>query len=269
MTHVELCGVGFSGDETPDAGLIFSSLVDWDGLPEARGETDPVPGADGAYSRANIYRASRAVSVNAAIVADTVDEFLAVRRRVEAMPAQGTMRVDLGDGFWSRHVEVQKVTIPDARAGTETEFTIDLIAPDPIRYRETVTVGPVGLPVRFGGLVLPSGFPWNFGTSFRPSVTVVNDGSVPLLPVVTVRGSADSLTVHGGPRRIEFGAFNGVLVIDNRERRVWLNGGDVTRQLIRRDWQSVPADGSQEFFFDAVNASPETALTVEYRIGVW
>lgn len=269
MTHVELCGVGFSGDETPDGGLIFSSLVDWDGVPEARGETDPIPGADGAYSRASIYRASRAGSVNAAIVADTVDEFIAVRRRVEAMPAQGTMRVDLGDGFWSRQVEIQKVTIPDARAGTETEFTIDLIAPDPVRYRDLVTVGPVGLPVREGGLVLPEAFPWDFGTSTRPVITVVNDGTVPVLPVVTVRGSASSLIVHGGPRRLEFGAFDGVLVFDSVQRRAFLNGGDVTRELLRRDWHTVPAGSTQDFFFEAVDVSADTTMTVEYRIGAW
>lgn len=268
MTHVELCGVGFSGDETPDGGLIFSSLVDWDGVPEARGETDPIPGADGAYSRASIYRASRAVSVNAAIVADSVDEFLAVRRRVEAMPAQGLMRVDLGDGFWSRHVEVQKVTIPDARAGAETEFVIDLVAPDPVRYRDLVSVGPVGVPTRVGGLVFPAAFPWDFGTEEREAATVVNVGTVSVLPVVTVTGSASSVTVSGGPRSLVFGAFEGTLVFDSVQRRAFLNGRDVTRQMVRRDWPVVGAGESQDFFVDATDPVG-VSLMVEYRIGAW
>lgn len=267
MTRVEICGLGFSGGEVPEAGLMFTELVDWDGVPGYRGDSDPIPGANGSYRRTNIVRLSRAISVNAAIVTDSPEEFIAVRRRVETLPTQGEMRVDMGDGYWSRHVEIEAIKIPDARAGAEVEFTIDLTAPDPVRYRDPVMVGPVGLPVQVGGLVLPAAPPWDLGMSARPVGTVVNDGSVPVLPRVTVTGSGGGLTVFGGPRRLEFGPFSGTLVMDARERRAWLNGVDVTRSLLRRDWPTVPAGVSHDFYFDAVDASPETALSVEYRIG--
>ncbi len=269
MTRVEICGLGFSGSEIPEGGLTFSELIDWDGVPGTRGDSDPIPDANGSYTRTNIVRLSRAISVNAAIVADTPAEFIAARQRVEALPAQGEMRVDLGDGYWTRHVEIQAIKIPDARAGSETEFTIDLVAPDPARYRDPIVVGPVGLPVRDGGLILPSAFPWNFGTSVRSVASVENSGSVPSYPTVRVTGSGAALSVQGGPRRVEFGAFSGEFVIDNLQRRAFLNGGDVTRQLLRRDWQSVPAGGVQDFSFDVSDASPDTVMTVEYRIGVW
>lgn len=171
--------------------------------------------------------------------------------------------------WWSRDVVVDEFAPEDARGTGFARFAIDLTAPDPVRYRDPVMLGPAGLPVREGGLSLPEEFPWDFGTSVVPSLEVVNDGSVPVLPVVRVRGAADSVVVHGGPRRVAFGQFAGELVIDSRERRAWLNGGDVTRHLTRRDWHTVAGGERAGFFFEAVNPSPNIALTVEYRIGVW
>jgi hypothetical protein len=276
MTRVEICGLGFSGSEIPEGGLTFSELIDWDGVPGTRGDSDPIPSANGSYQRTSIVRMSRAISVNAAILADSPEEYIRVRQRVEALPAQGEMRADLGDGYWSRHVEVQAIKIPDARAGAETEFTIDLIAPDPVRYSEMLTVGPVGLPVREGGLVLPAAFPWNFGKSIRPVGTVANTGALPIYPRMILSSSipdgdahADGVTVHGGPQRVSFGAFSGTLIFDSRDRRAWLNGVDVTRQVIRRDWPVVAPGVSADFFFVADEPSPDLVLTVEYRIGVW
>lgn len=269
MSRVELNGVGFSGDHVPEVGLVYSRLVDWDGRPAARGGGDAIPGGQGVFPRGEELRDSRAISIEAAIVADSTDEFFAVKRRVEAMPMFGEMRVDQGDGVWIRQVEVEQINIPDAFTMTETPFTIDLIAPDPVRYSELLTVGPVGLPVREGGLVLPSAFPWNFGTATRPVATVTNTGSVPILPRMILQGSGDAVTVHGGPWRVSFGAFAGTLIFDSLERRAWLNGVDVTRDVVRRDWPVVDPGVSSDFYFVATDPSPDLVLTVEYRNGVW
>src|SRR5690606_29957449 len=124
-----------------------------------------------------------------------------------------------------------------------------VVAPDPVRYRDPVVLGPVGLPTHDGGLVLPSAFPWNFGTTSRSVLTVDNTGDVPVLPAVTVRGSADSVTVRGGPRVVSFGGFAGVLVFDSAQRRVFVNGADRTRDMVLRRWPVVPAGGVHEFTF--------------------
>lgn len=645
MSRVEVNGVGFSGSHVPEAGLVYSRLIDWDGRPAARGGGDSVPGGQGVFPRSEELRDSRAISVEAAIVADSTDEYFAVKRRVESMPMFGEMRVDQGDGYWTRQVEVEQINIPDAFTMTETPFTIDLIAPDPVRYTDRLAFGPLGVPQRgrpgvppvvletnhapslfgptstvtvrrnlvpspvafsaglelsrctiaatggvctgtvnavgffprvitaqpvrnqfpvtpgeqmtgsmrmhtngvtynmrmqwfssptvsagttpqvpqvgvagqyfeitatvpagavygvleigvadntpvstqfaysepqfvvgpqrlpfwavgipspyagltpawagtaessptllrgehptaftdadcistvydedgkrwlritatnpasassytrftipsgalrtagtvlgrvkvlsaqggtphpsargirvlspefkaqaanvpgetdlrlpytnltgtyevglfhglnlgsadvswtdiglyegdylgpvFGidtpeettpegvisyrwadavggpvekiftvpelgaGLRLPERFPWNFGIVTRPTATVVNVGSVPVYPVVTVQGSADAITIHGGPRRIEFGSFDGTLVIDNRNRRAFLNGVDVTRHLVRRDWQAIPPGASWDFFFEATNPDPATVMSGDYQIGAW
>lgn len=269
MTRVEINGIGFSGTTEPENGLVYRELRDWDGRPDARGGGDAVPGGQGVYARTGEFRESRVITVLAGIVTDSTSEYFEVKRRVENMPMFGEMRVDQGDGYWVRQVEVESIDIPDAHTRTWTPFTIDLVAPDPVRYRDSIVVGPVGLPVRDGGLVLPSAFPWDFGMSVRSVATVENSGSVPSYPTVRVTGSGSAVSVQGGPRRVEFGAFSGEFVVDNLQRRAFLNGGDVTRQLLRRDWQSVPAGGVQDFSFDVSDASPDTVMTVEYRIGVW
>lgn len=276
MTRVEVCGIGFSGSAVPESGLIYQELVDWDGRPDARGGGDSIPGGQGDFPRGEELRESRAITVKAAIVTDSPSEYFAVKRRVEAMPMFGEMRVDQGDGVWTRQVEVQEITIPDAHTRTFTPFTIDLIAPDPVRYSELLTVGPVGLPVREGGLVLPSAFPWNFGTATRPVATVTNTGALPIYPRMILASSdpngvayADAVTVHGGPWRVSFGAFAGTLIFDSLERRAWLNGVDVTRQVVRRDWPVVDPGVSSDFYFVATGPSPDLVLTVEYLNGVW
>lgn len=269
MSFVEVCGIGFGGDHNPVGGLIYQQLIDWDGRPQARGGGDAIPGGQGVFARTQELRESRVISVEAAIVADSADEYFAVKRRVENMPMFGEMRVDQGDGVWVRSIEVESIDIPDARGGNETLFTIDVTAPDPVRYTDLLTVGPVGLPTQSGGLYLPAALPWDLGTLDLAVADVVNTGSLPVLPVVRLTGSASSVVIHGGPRTVSFGAFDGELVIDSLQRRAFLNGADVTRSLILRNWHQVPAGVTHGFFFEAVAPSPGTSMTVEYRIGEW
>lgn len=251
--------------------VTFSEIVGWDGLPDARGSSDPIPQAHGSFERPRLWRESRAVSITGWLHgSDRAAVELLKRELTNAWEAAREISVTDNTGVWSTVAEVQTVDFADLGGwAREVPFTIDMILPDPVRYREWVTAGPAGLPTHEGGLRLPKAFPWNFGTSTRPVATVVNGGTLPVLPRVTVEGAADSIVVRGGPRRLEFGAFSGTLVFDSEYRRVTLNGVDVTRALIRRDWPVVPAGESQDFYFEAVDPSPETALTVQYREGAW
>lgn len=251
--------------------VTFSEIVGWDGLPDARGSSDPIPQAHGSFERPRLWRESRAVSITGWLhESDRVAVELLKRELTNAWEAARAISVTDNTGVWSTVAEVQTVDFPDLGGwAREVPFTIDMILPDPVRYRDWVTAGPAGLPVHEGGLILPEEFPWDFGTSTRPVATVTNGGALPVLPRVTVTGSADSIVVHGGPRRMSFGAFAGDLVLDALDRRAYLNGVDVTRDLVRRDWPVVPAGASQDFYFEAVNPSPDLALTVDYREGTW
>lgn len=268
--RIILGGVVIDGT-SPVEDVTFSDLTGWYGVPDARGSVDPIPGGHGSFKRVDVWRESLAVSIAGSL--HTLSRDAAERRRDEltaVWEAADTITVVDETGSWSTAAEVERVTFQDRGAWSpEIPFTIDLIAPDPVRYSELLTVGPVGLPVREGGLVLPSAFPWNFGTATRPVATVANPGSLPILPRMILQGAADGVTVHGGPWRVSYGTFAGTLVFDSLERRAWLNGVDVTRQVIRRDWPVVDPGVSSDFYFVATAPSPDLALTVEYRIGVW
>lgn len=268
MTNSVAIGALNFGAERAIDGLVFTGLTDWDGKPDARGNGANIPSGHGVYSRTKTFRLSRAISLAGAVIADSLSEYHAARRAIEALPDVATMSVDTGDGPWSREVEIKTIKVDDHRGATATRFTIDMIATDPVRYRAPTTVGPVSKPVRTGGLRFPTRFPWNFGTEDRGRADIENTGTVPLYPTLTVSGWGAAVTVHCGPRRLEFGAFNGDLVFDARQRRAFLHGADVTRQTVRREWPAIPPGETYEIWIESTGAG-EMTLSGEYEIGAW
>lgn len=272
-THkVELGGVTLHGyAEAPDpfSGLVVSAVNGWRGLSGSRGENDPIPGAHGSYEAEILLRESRSIEVRAAAVASSEEAALAMVDAVEAAVAGQPVEMWVWDaqGAWRRSVEVETVQIVGAYNRDRVQFAIDAIAPDPRRYQAVETVGPVGLPTLDGGLILPKAFPWDFGTLHRDVALVYNRGTIPLLPVVTVTGSADELIVRGGSYRMVYGEFSGTLVFDSRERRAWLNGSDVTRMMLLRGWPVIQRGETAAFDFEALAPSPGINLTVSYEIG--
>lgn len=271
---VEIGGVLLHGAPpdpgVPFRGLMHSTLTGWRGLSGARGSDDPIPGAHGSFEQSEILRSERSMALTGAAIGADPAEASAYLEQLESALADRVVPLRVCDdtGVWSRRIEVEAFQPAERWNRARVPFTIDMIAPDPARYRDPVFLGPIGLPVQEGGLILPAAFPWDFGTATRPVGVLVNDGTVPVLPRMVLQGAADAVTVHGGPRRLEFGTFTGELTFDSTERRAWLAGVDVTRDVIRRDWPVVPASVSADFFFVATNPSPDLTLTVEYQIGV-
>lgn len=262
---------GYAEMPDPFAGLAVTAVNGWRGLPGARGDNDPIPGAHGSYGSTRVLRELRSIEVRGAAIAATEFEALALVDQLEAAVAGAPVEMWVNDaqGAYSRVVEVEAVQIVGAYNRNRVVFAVDLTAADPRRYRAPLAAGPAGLPTLDGGLTFPEAFPWNFGDYDFPTASVVNDGDIPVLPVVTITGAADSIVVHGGAQRIEFGDFAGVLVFDSVNRRAWLNGTDVTREMIRRDWPVVAAGETDEFYFVADNPDSTTQLVVDYKIGAW
>lgn len=262
-----LGGVVF--DEEVSSGFTIGSFDGWDDGPTPRSGADLIPEADGAFEVARTYLAPRVMTLSGLLLDGPDAQVDASRfRAIHSAGQPQLLQVVDRDGVWTLSVGVEEAILRPIVGGL-CSYSLTLIARDPVKYTDELALGPVGLPTHTGGLILPKVFPWEFGVTDRGDVTLVNDGSVPVLPRVVVSGSADGIVVHGGPRRLEFGAFSGELVLDSRDRRAWLNGVDVTRLLLRRDWYEVPAGASQEFFFVAEDPSADTVMTVQYRIGAW
>lgn len=266
---VELLGVTFSGRGSD--GIGFTRLIDWYGLPGARGDLDEIAGAHGSFQRTVLLRESPVITVEGAIHAPSRLELEELRDGLtNVLAGTGLMRVSDESGTWQRVVDVERVNFEDVSSGARAmTVVVDVTAADPVRYSEVLTAGPVGVPVWEGGVELPAAFPWAFGDYDAGSVEIDNFGTLDLFPKMILTGSASSVVVHGGPRRLSFGAFDGELVFDSRSRRAVLNGVDVTRRLVLREWPVLAAGESAVFRFDSVGASADLELLLEYQIGVW
>ncbi len=276
-TWVELLGVTLSGAEEPDSGLIWSNLEGWWGLPDARGDGDPIPGGHGRFRRSAIFRASRVITLTGHIYATDPLELVAVRDRLEAALAAGSgaMRVGTPAGIWERWVEIDTLKIEPDRGRRWTQFTVDMIAPDPRRYGPWQTLGPVGLPVREGGLTFPRPFPWSFGAVAGGGALIVsNTGTISANPVFRVTGGGMSrllvtdLTTGDRlllDRPVPVGAE---VRFDCAARRAWADGQEVTRWLLHRQWVEIPAGETHEFRFEA-SGGADPLLSADFRIGAW
>lgn len=262
---------GYADMPDPFSGLAVTAINGWRGLPGARGRNDSIPGGQGEYQSTRVLREGRSIEIRGAAIAATEFEAISLVDELEAAVAARPIEMWVfdADGAWSRIVEVQVVQIVGAWNRDRIVFAIDAYASDPRRYRPLSVLGPARLPVQVGGLVLPRAFPWDFGVSNIQMIEVENVGDVDILPRLVVEGSADAITIRGGARSLEFGGFDGTLVFDSRERRAWLNGTDVTRSVLRRDWPVVSPGAVDQFYFEAEEPSEDIHLTVEYRIGAW
>lgn len=272
IAYIEMFGVVLSGAKRPEDGLYWTDLEGWWGLPDLKTDSDSIPGANGRFSRAHHYRDSRVITLVGHILTESSSGLVSVRHRLEAALSVGYGQMTVvtdSYGSWSRMVEVDTLEIEPDHGKEWTKFTVDMVAPDPLRYQEWEVRGPVGLPVQEGGLILPKAFPWDFGNSIIQVIQVDNTGDVPIYPKMTLQGSAESVALRGGPMTLEYGDFDGTLTFDSDERRAWLDGTDVTRWMVRRDWPVIPAGDTFSFYFEAFNPSDDIALTVSYRIGAW
>lgn len=271
----EIGGVRLHGappdSSKPFRGLMLSSLTGWRGLPAARGGSDSIPGAHGTFQGSNVLRAERSMLLRGAAITDSAGETAELLAVLESATAGRLVSLRVADdtGVWARQVRVENMTPAVQWNRQRVVFDLDLVAPDPVRYSDVLTVGPVGLPSQIGGLFLSATLPWDLGVSVQAIAEVVNAGELPLYPRLILSGSADSVEVKVGPRTLSFGAFAGELVFDCRDRRAFLNGGDVTRGLILRNWAAVPAGETWGAHFSAVNGSADISLQAEYQIGVW
>lgn len=183
------------------------------------------------------------------------------------------MWVHDAQGAWRRRVEVEAVQVVGAYNRNRIVFAIDALAADPRRYRERETLGPVGLAEKDGGLILPSAFPWEFGSTSGGYLDIQNTGSVPLLPTITVSGGFTSVQVSdlGSGRQLAFGAVaeNGAVRFDSRARRAYVGNIDVTREVLRRGWIEIPARSTHRIAFRVAGAVGSPMLSASFEIGAW
>lgn len=265
---------GYAEMLDPFVGLAVSAVNGWRGLPGARGSSDPIPGAHGSYQSARVLREERSIEIRGAAIALTESAALAMLDALEAAVAGVPVAMWVTDeqGSWVRFVEVETVQVIGNYASNRVRFAIDAIASDPRRYSAEEFVGPIELPKQVGGLTFPAAFPWTFGTKSGGTAELHNRGTADLFPKLEVSGgSFDSVTISVGGSRIEFGSLSEgqTLVVDSKQRRAFVDGVDVTRELLKREWPSLKPGETQTVSFACESATGDPTLVIWFQIGAW
>lgn len=266
---------GYADMPDPFVGLVASAVNGWRGLPGARGEGDLIPGGQGSYQSTKVLREPRSIEVRGAAVARSEHEAVAMIDALEF--AVGSAPVDMwvhdSQGAWRRRVEVESVQVVGAYNRDRIRFVVDAIAADPRRYRETEQLGPVRLARKDGGLVLPSEFPWSFGSMSGGYLDIQNSGTVPMFPVLVASGGFTSVRIsdlHSG-RNLEFGAVapGDSVRFDSRSKRAHVGNVDVTRDITRRGWIEIPPRSTHRITFKVAGAVGSPQLSASFQIGAW
>lgn len=267
---------GWAGNAVDDFGVEWwvTKEEGWTDGPDVRLTLADRPRRDGAFD-ATSYRAPRVLTLEGvAIAPDRVAKERA-KERVANVLADGTRLAELTvrEPIRTRRVMVRLT------AGTKVadvspytfEFSVQVTAPDPVRYSAEQNSLSCGLPQRGAGLMFPLTLPFSFGEPVGGRVAPVNAGTVPTNPVWEITGPCELPVIDNTKTgdRLAFDLRLGVaeqLVVDVAARTVLLAGTASRRSTLRpgSTWFALPP-GTTEIAFSAWVFDERARLTVRWR----
>lgn len=270
--------VHIRGHSPGETGLFVSGdgIDGWDSSPDAKVSMTEMQTGNGAFpvSEQDVLYGARTVTINFHAHGSDRSETVSLMRSIsEACGHIVSVRVvDADDDTFCRGY---------VQPGFEAEWYQDwatgvltVVCPDPRRYstdRHVMQLFPTGS--ASGGLLYGDGgdglvYPLNYGSSAEAMQnvgTLVNEGTSPSYPVITVTGPMDArLRIDCGDRSIVYTQpVRGVpLVIDFLSRTASVGGLDTSRNLESRGFSPVPAGGSLSLSLQSTGSG---WATVEWR----
>lgn len=144
-------------------------------------------------------------------------------------------------------------------------------AADPRRYSTVLQSQSTGLPAVTGGLTLPLTLPVTItATVGSGTITLVNQGSFPTRPTLTITGPCAGGFTIGASRPDGVGTLQtysndlgvgDVLVLDSDARTAILNGQVSRRRYLSGTWPEIPAHSSLAFSWTCPNYNANALLT--------
>ena len=277
MTTSEFEGITF--DDEASTGFTISRLKGWWDAAPMRLNQNERPQADGNFGSAKNWRGARVISVQGSYVGVSMVDTYAAMEQVSAVQSSGVpslFRVVEPSGAKQCVVSLANgPTLPDQIYTPYFTYSFDVVAADPLKYGDALTVS-TGLPTSGGGIAYPVTYPIDYGTPGNPGrITVSNPGTAATYSLLEITGGLAGgfeLTEMGRIIRFERPIPLGSTVYLNpRTGRVSLDGpSDVSGFLTRTAWWSVPAGGTREIQFNSLGAVTGTpTLTSRTSPAFW
>lgn len=280
----------FSTDPSVKLGISEGSLQGWFSAPPVKTQPDDRANGDGVFGVTNFLRSGRPITFSGLYggSGNEAADFL-VARQVAAIFASGTpgtfMGVDPAGSLSSDVMPIADAALVTPLINGMFEYTVSLLAFDPVRYGPLSTVS-TGLPTSGGGLEYNLGDGGAGGALYYGAngnlgrVTLVNNGTADVWPSFTVTGQLDAGfyiqcltgTQSGQVLRYDRVVPAGTTVsIDSRTGEVLVDGvSDASTYLTRDEFFSVPAMGSIVVQFNPISTSSGTpTMTPTVRDGWW
>lgn len=278
MPILTLGSIDFTGDQNPStSGFVFNNLVDWESLSESKSQINERNQANGAFGIGNDYRSSLPISFKGWFQsADRLTTILAKRAlKAVGVGTPQVMSLSDVDGVHSRVVSVRSISIDDNEQSLTFNFTVDVVAEDPLLYSAPV-VESTGLPVSAGGLIfaLGSGASYiDFGTDGDPGrVAITNSGTARVFPPFEVTGGLAGgfvITDITAGKIIEFDRQipdGSTVFVNQRTGRAYIDApsNDVSGSFSQKNLFSLDASETHQVQFQAIGAVTGTP-TMTFR----
>ena len=218
----------------------------------------------------------RVMTLSGLIAAPTPAAGVAARDRLAAAVSLDPFTLLVGEPGLVRSAQVQRQDqVIMSRVGpSDTVFSVQIVAPDPLKYGDLVTATTL-LPSSTGGLTYPVTYPVTYtGVSNSGVVRVVNEGNTQAPVWLRIDGPVPAggwtVTHVGKKQSLTFASSlaltSGEFVTVDMENREILAQGQAPRAgyVTSRGWFSLDP-GVNDIAFSAQNYSPTAQLTVTTR----
>jgi hypothetical protein len=246
----------------------------WSSGPPIRLELTNRPQRDGTFD-APSFRGARVITLEGTAIAPDPDVKERAKNRLAAVLADGSALAAL---TVQERLSVRRAMVrlsAETKIADTTPYTFDwslqLTAPDPVRYGDDQHTVACGLPQPGLGITFPiAAWPLDFGQPNDGSMTLNNAGTVTTWPVWTITGPCVQPVVRnaGTGDSLGFGLtlYGGdVLVVDVAARTIRLNGASRRGALLPGSiWFGLPPGGTG-VEFDAQRTDTPAVLSAAWR----
>lgn len=267
---------GWAGNMLDDDGVEWWVTTEngWSAGPPVRLDLTNRPQRDGAFD-APSFRAARVVTIEGTAVAPDPDTKERAKDSLAAVLADGSTLLPLTvqERTLTRRALVRlsaETKIADTTPYTFT-WSLQVTAPDPIRYSVDQHTAVCGLPQPGQGITFPiAAWPLDFGQPQDGSMVLGNAGTVTTWPVWTITGPCVGPVIRKAStgESLGFGLslFGGdVLVVDVAAHTIRLNGASRRATLLPGSTWFGLAPGNTGVEFDAQRTDVPAVLSAAWR----